>query len=571
LKHQPLRHVREPSLRERARKWMHRHPRLTSASSIAALAGVVVIFLATGLGYRGARLARLEAADNFAQFQNDMRTVQAQVLDAPTAGQPSLAATANLCKQTLQRFGVLEHTAWQDLPQFKNLSPDRQARAREDVGELLFLMAAMESLTAEAAGPSSLQGEHLTRAVDLNRIAETCYSPGQAPAAVWQQRALLAQRQGKADEVRDDLAKAASRTPTTGRDYGMAACVLVSQRRFRAALPLWQQASSRDPQNVWAWYGLGHCCDQLARSAQAAACYTACIALKPDFHGWYFNRGLVYLKQKDYPLASADFDEALRLRPDHVEARYNRALARLGENRYPEAIADLEQIIGQGRADARTQLLLAQVREMAGDREGAEQARTAAMRREPADAAAWVARAVARCQADPAAAVADLDRALNCNAFYLAALESKANLLADRLGRTEDAVGVLDRAVSIYPENGALRAARGVLLARLNRNEAARQDAQTALSLDRSAATAYQVAGVHALLSREEPADFPRAIALLASALRSGYGEDLIATDGDLDPIRQRAQFQQLLQAMRTLHPATGELLSNTTRRATAD
>ena len=295
----------------------------------------------------------------------------------------------------------------------------------------------------------------------------------------------------------------------------MAACILTSQRRFSSALPLWRRASSQDPQHVWAWYGLGYCYDRLSQPAQAAACYTACIALKPDFHGWYFSRGLIYLKQKDYALATADFNEALRLRPDCVEARFNRALARLGTNRCSEAVVDFEDLIRQGHDDVRTHLLLAEAREKAGDMEGAERARVAGMRCQPSDDAAWVSRAIARCKNDPAGAVEDLDRALNCNAFCLPAMESKANLLAERLGRTADAVRALDQAVAAYPENGSLLAARGVLLARLDRRALARHDAQAALALDHSAATAYQVAGIYALLWQQQPADLDRAIALI--------------------------------------------------------
>src|SRR5207245_6656982 len=38
----PLKHTREPSLRERGRKWMRRHPRLASSGTAAALAVLLV-------------------------------------------------------------------------------------------------------------------------------------------------------------------------------------------------------------------------------------------------------------------------------------------------------------------------------------------------------------------------------------------------------------------------------------------------------------------------------------------------------------------------------------------------
>src|SRR5206468_831134 len=42
LSHRPLRHTPEPSPRERARKWVRRHPRLASSTTVAAAALVVL-------------------------------------------------------------------------------------------------------------------------------------------------------------------------------------------------------------------------------------------------------------------------------------------------------------------------------------------------------------------------------------------------------------------------------------------------------------------------------------------------------------------------------------------------
>ncbi len=41
LDHRPLRHTREPSLVERGRKWLRRHPRVASGSGVAAIAAAV--------------------------------------------------------------------------------------------------------------------------------------------------------------------------------------------------------------------------------------------------------------------------------------------------------------------------------------------------------------------------------------------------------------------------------------------------------------------------------------------------------------------------------------------------
>ena len=160
---------------------------------------------------------------------------------------------------------------------------------------------------------------------------------------------------------------------------------------------------------------------------------------------------------------------------------------------------------------------------------------------------------------DPQAPLADFARALQCNAHSLAALESKAHVLAEQLGRTAEAVQVLDRAVAFYPESAPAVAARDVLLARLGKREAARQDAEQALSLDRAAPTVFQVAGIYARLSQQQPDDLLRCLALLATALRQGYGAELMDTDKDLDFVREDSQFKKLLEAVHRLHSVSAD------------
>jgi hypothetical protein len=53
----PLKHTPEPSLAERGRKWVRRHPRLTSTTSVAVILGAVLL-LAAFIVHRGQTLAR---------------------------------------------------------------------------------------------------------------------------------------------------------------------------------------------------------------------------------------------------------------------------------------------------------------------------------------------------------------------------------------------------------------------------------------------------------------------------------------------------------------------------------
>lgn len=194
-------------------------------------------------------------------------------------------------------------------------------------------------------------------------------------------------------------------------------------------------------------------------------------------------------------------------------------------------------------------------RERAGDPAGARKDRTEGLRRRPADELSWIARGMNRLAGDPTGALADFEEALKLNPRSLDALQNKAHVLSERLGRTAEAVGVLDRAVALDPDNILARAGRGVLLARLKRRRAALDDAVQVLRRDRQPATLYQVACIYALTSAQHAKDREEAFGLLARALAGGYGVDLLPVDPDLNPIRGFPEFRRLresAQALRT-------------------
>src|SRR5262249_35229641 len=97
------------------------------------------------------------------------------------------------------------------------------------------------------------------------------------------------------------------------------------------------------------------------------------------------------------------------------------------------------------------------------------------------------------------------------------------------------------------------RSGRGILLARQGKRDAALADAEEALLRDPSPAIIYQVAGIYAQTSQQHADDRLRALALLAAALRKGFGHDLIDKDTDLDPIRNQAEFRRLATAAQAL------------------
>jgi serine/threonine protein kinase len=105
----PLRHVREPSLRERAAKWYRRHPRF-APFGIATLAGLLLLVTATLLIVRGQELASRRAVAQRDRFRAEMREARLLLnsrIDDPgsartlsAAGQPGVAR-----ERTVQAVG----------------------------------------------------------------------------------------------------------------------------------------------------------------------------------------------------------------------------------------------------------------------------------------------------------------------------------------------------------------------------------------------------------------------------------------------------------------------------------
>jgi eukaryotic-like serine/threonine-protein kinase len=559
LEQRPLRHTPEPSLRERFRKWRRRHPRLTSASSVLLAAGLVILLLLTALGFHQDRLASLEAQQNWVQTGEEWKTVEF-LLESRNLPRAEREAGEELGRKILDRYGVLDDAAWRERPALRRLTPAQRRQLTLDLGDLLQLQA--RAVLREAADrPAAPERDEQLRFADrLNLLAETCYEPEQAPRSLWAQRAALARAQGRQEEAGKAEAQAAATPLRSARDRYLLATAEADQGRYQAALPLLREAVRQEPPFFCAWFALGFCHDRLAQHAEAVHCYSTAIVLWPRAH-WllYFDRGLSYLKQQEFALAAADFDEAVGLRPEAPEPYINRALARQGLRQFAEAGDDLTHALELGAPYTRVYFMRAWVRERAGDAEGARRDREAGLKGEPRDEESWVARAVARLGRDPDGALADLDKALEVNPRSLSALQTKAHVLANAPGRARDCLRVLERTVDLYPDFVSARSGRGVLRARLGQGEAALADAEESLRLDGKPATLYQVAGIYARLSGERPEHRVKALQLLSAALREGFGFDLLERDQELDSIRELPEFRRLVEAARALRPASGQ------------
>jgi serine/threonine protein kinase/Flp pilus assembly protein TadD len=557
LSHRPLRYAPDRSPGERLTKWARRNPRLSSSTTVALAAALLVGLLALGLVVRGQRLVLLETLSALNGFREDLAEARLGL----TAHGRDLAQQAEgraAARRALARYQVLERDDWQATAAYRNLTDGERERVPEEVGELLLLLAREANREGGSPEDALPYEEGAQTALRFNCRAESCYSVYQVPRALWAQRAEVLQSLGQLGEAQR-LRDLAVRTPVRGAwDHYLLAREEAAQGRFADALVELHHAVAEDPRNFPAWYMMGVCAldgfgDHFGRGAEAVAHFTTCIALRPKFHGAYFNRGLAHLRLRHFAEAEADFSRALQLRPDWPDAYVHRARARQELRQYHDALADFDLALEGSTPSTRVFFLRAQVRLQLGDEDGARRDREEGLRREPADEEGWVARGIARLPGDAPGALADFRRAVQVNPRSLAGLHNQAHVLSEYLGRTGDALKVLDRVLELYPDLVPAYGGRGVLRARLGERAGALADARAALQRDSGSETLYQVACIYALTSRQETKDRPEALRLLTQALQPGYGLDLLETDSDLEPLRTDPQFRELLKAARTL------------------
>jgi serine/threonine protein kinase/tetratricopeptide (TPR) repeat protein len=560
LDHLPLRHVPEPSFRERLGKWAARHPRLTSSASVGLVSALLLLAVCGGFLIRQNRFRRLEAMESFRSLSDEVR--QADVLLGARGLEPRLIDEGiAVCRRALDRFQVLDNPGWRRSSLVTILPEADQLHLRQDIGWLLFLWARATSWQAESLPDLARRAERHNLALRLNALAQGSVGEAASPRAWWRQRADLKERMGKVDEAQRLRARAESAPEETPRERLLTFADKLGVVPRQEALPFLQEVSRREPQNFASWLRLGNFYVEMARLSgersyldEAEHCYALGIALRPDIYWAYLNRGLVYLETKDFPHARSDFDQVLAMRPDLAMAFINRALARIGMRDFQGAVDDLTRALAFKDAPTQALFIRSRARAAVGDSEGAARDRDEGLRRVPNDPVSWVVRGLAKLPVDPEGALADFNSALALNPRYDRALQNKARVLSEHFGRTEDAIRVLDEAVALHPGYVKALAGRGVLLARLGRREAAIHDARAVLERDDGALSVYQAACVFALTSLHQPGDRAEALRLLSDAVRKdGSWLQVAREDPDLAPLRDRPEFKELVQALQVV------------------
>ena len=256
------------------------------------------------------------------------------------------------------------------------------------------------------------------------------------------------------------------------------------------------------------------------RPSPATAPASRCGPICP---GPIVNRGLAHLDIRDYRGALADFDRVDRAAARHGRGVYqSRRWRSMGLGDFSGAIADLDHALEQPDAPVRALFLRATARERLGDRAGGRQDRAEGLRRRPDDEVSWVApRPRTAARPTPRAPWPTSTPPWPSTRARSPPWRTRRTSWPNGSAARRRPSGCSTAALLHHPDDvEGRRAGRGVYHARLGRRDAALADARAALATSDQAFTIYQVAGIYALTSRQQPEDRREALRLLAIALR---------------------------------------------------
>jgi serine/threonine protein kinase/Tfp pilus assembly protein PilF len=559
LADQPLKFAPELSVRERAAKWLRRHPRVASAGSVGTVAAVLLLCTLGALAGVSNYLAEARDALEVEQAQDRRRdfdslarnalrlggTGQVARLDNAHEEQATLAPEAPaVIRAALDVYGAAERDDWQDQPAWRRLDPLSQRRVAEDVRELLMLLAWARTLQ-EKSSPDSLNEalKWLDRAAAVRDLSPT--------PALLIDRAGYLEALGRADEAKNARDEAARTPPVNARDHFLLALGYNRARRLAEAITELNSALALNPQHYWSSALRGLCYQDLGEHTLAVVDFSWCLGQAPE--AWvYANRGFSLYALGRKTEAIRDYDSALRLDANMVEPRWNRGLAQLDLGNFKEALADFSAVKNAARLEAIRALNEGVALEGLGRAEEADAAFATALdgigHAHPEVRRVVLMRyGVAVTRRLPERATSAFLDLLKVDSEDATALYGLGAALVLR-GDSETALARFDQALDIRPDFIEARRFRAILLARKGKGNAALRDINICLGKEPgSGMTLYAAACVTALLGHDNDELLGRSLDFLKRAFAHGYGRDKAAEDDDLANLRPLKEFKDLI------------------------
>ena len=546
LDDRPLAHASEPSLVERAAKWLRRHPEARSSTTIGFLAMILILSVA---GIAWLAIDRYQAvAEGYRRklFVSAFRECQI-LLNTASGPRAHWRRGLDLADKELRAFGLFDldtkasgSAPW--LPPMPHLLESERRSLAEELAELILLKVRSE--VALSNGKSEPKRRSVLQAALpwLDRAEAIDPRP---PAALYEERARLKSALGRSHEATEDREKAASRPPETARDYYLLGTASASEGRLERAEACLSRAVALDSRQFWAWFALGLCHYDQERYAEAATDFAACTILAPTFAWPYLNRGLSLARLGRLTEAQAAYDQALDVNPDFLQARIDRALCSLELNEPEKAAIDLNRAIRLGSRDPGVLAAHAESLARMGRAQDAGEAFDEAIRSNPQNLDLRVAHGFFLIPRDPSAARAVFELILASDSNHARALLGLARLT--RSVDPDQAIAILDRAIKASPN--LLDAVQLRALTRARRGDLSALDDVDRLCQVPTSHNLYNAACSLALLAEANRDEHlrSRAMNLLKRAIGAGFPTAEALRDPDFASLHGLAEFRALV------------------------
>jgi serine/threonine protein kinase/tetratricopeptide (TPR) repeat protein len=554
LDDRPLRFAPDPSIRERIGKWARRNPKATSWTTVSILSVCLLLIALSIIHIYATNLKRASARIDRSAFQK--RFNECQILlntQGPTDHQ---TRGIEIARRALAHYHVETSDNWTSEPGFALLPRDERSALREEIGELLMLLARSEIFAAQREGTEADRLAALERGIRRLDVAERTLP--YRVSALYEDRSRYQAAIGNASAAKRDRTLRDQTPPSTPRDYYLLGTAYLARREPLAAESALQKAIDLDPKRLWPWFALGVCRLDQQRYLEAAGDFGVCIALDPSFDWPHLNRGLALARAGRTVDAKREYDRAIALNPRFVEALIDRALVNL-ELDDPSAVeADLRRAIKLGENDPKIahdpaiQAALAEAISRQGRADEADALLSELIERNPNRVSIYIARGYSRMK-DPKRmdlARGDFESAL--------AIDSRAALahlgLAYLVKEKDPAEALREVEKALDREPGGLDAIQlhAILLARLGRSEAIAEverllEAPNPVRL-------YNAACALAILSKTAADSrlVPQALDLLKKSVEMGVPVADLSADGDLEPLRDHPQFLKIAAILKS-------------------
>lgn len=555
LNRKPLRFAKNRSPRVRFRNWCYHHPRLTSGTSVAVLAAILLTALTVALLAGQQQLTRWE--NQAAVQQWNQQLLQARlplmVVDLPTA-QVELRAT-ELLKVMDQAPQVIKNwessRAGMDPPESLAIGTwvdDIVASRLTLAGAILRTVPHIENVDQRRIKLAAVESQHEWLDSHIDKVEE---SP-----AFSLQKSRHAELVGDSNDFAKWRENAMTHPAISTTDRRLLANEWYVEGDVDRAMSALQGVIRDDPLDAEAWLLLGNSQAAANNLPSAEASYSVCIGLDADSAIAWYNRGRVRYDLGNRSGALDDYSRVIALEPNDPAAFGNRALIHMDQQNWQAAKQDLSRAIACPGNEARLVYLRAQVYQALEMTADAEQDLETFLHTEPDGEESLLTRGVLRIQrGDRDGGLSDFYAATRRFPVSATAWNNISAILANSTEETAAAIEAMKRVIAIEPQNATAHATLAVLLARNGERARALEIASQALDLDESPDTMYRVVGVYAQTSKVNASDAQKAVAILARVAKTS--PELVLQywdhDPDLEPLNTLDDLRRLRDALQTI------------------